>query len=140
VSDAQQTRGVREAYRPLTDREREILEMLLSVEEEGIGELRTQVSYAQAARWDCGCSSFDLKVDRARAPQSSISARPAVEAITKNRDDVNHAFDLLLWVNDGWLDGVEIVDYLGDRHGHESPDEIPSPAAWNPPHAFGRAK
>jgi hypothetical protein len=65
-------------------------------------------------------------------------ARPAVEAITKERDDVNATFDLLLWVDDGWLDSVEIVDYV-DRHGDESPDEIPPPDAWDAPLVRDRA-
>ena len=132
MSDAQHRSGVREDYRPLTRREGEILEMLLSVDAPGIEELRAQVPYVQVARWRCGCASFDLRVDRERAPRSSIIARPAVEAITKERDDVNGAFDLLLWVDDGWLDGVEIVDYV-DRHGDESPDEIPTIDAWEAP-------
>jgi hypothetical protein len=47
-------------------------------------------------------------------------------------------FDLLLWVDDGWLAGVEIVDYL-DRHGEESLDGILSPDAWSEPKARVRA-
>jgi hypothetical protein len=129
---------VREDYRRLTGREREILEMLLSVEVAGIDELRAQVPYLEAARWGCGCASFALRVDRERAPCSSITARPAVEAITKERDDVNSTFDLLLWVDDGWLTGVEIVDYV-DRHGEESPDEIPPPDAWDAPQTRAQA-
>jgi hypothetical protein len=62
MSDAQQQAGVREDYRPLTTREREILEMLLSVEAPGIDELRKQVPHVQAARWSCGCASFNLSV------------------------------------------------------------------------------
>ena len=127
-------RGVREDYRPLTRREREILEMLLSVDAHGIEELRAQAPYVKAARWDCGCASFDLAVDRDRAPRSSVTARPAVEATTKDRDDVRNTFDLLLWVDEGWLSGVEIVDYI-ELHGDESPDEIPAPDAWNEPQA-----
>lgn len=126
--------GVREEYRPLTRREREILEMLLSVAAPGIEELRAQVPCAEAARWNCGCASFELKVDRERAPRSSATARPAVEAITREREDVSRTFDLLLWVDDGWLAGVEIVDYV-DRHGEESPDEIPPPTEWEEPQA-----
>jgi len=53
--------GVREDYRALTSREREILEMLLAVDVPGIEELRAQVPYVKAARWDCGCASFDWK-------------------------------------------------------------------------------
>jgi hypothetical protein len=138
MTDAQQPGGVREEYRTLTGREREILEMLLSVEVPGIHELRAQVPYAQAARWACGCASFNLTVDRERAPRSSITARPAIEATTRVRDDVMRTFELLLWVDDGWLDGVEIVDFV-DRHGDDSPDEIPPPDLWDPPHARVRA-
>jgi hypothetical protein len=123
---------VREDFRVPTDREREILELLLSVEMDGIEELRAQMPFARVARWDCGCSSFSIEVDRTSAPQSSITRSPAVEAITWEREDVNAAFDLLLWVDDGWLAGVEIVDYV-DLHGLESPREIPPPEDWLPP-------
>ena len=123
---------VREEYRPLTERELEILEMLLSVELTGIEQLRAQVPNAKAARWSCGCASFDLLVDREQAPRSSTAGGAVVEATTKERDEIGAAFDLLLWVEDGWLVGVEIVDYV-DRHGEESPDEIPSPPKWNDP-------
>jgi hypothetical protein len=126
--------GVREEYRPLTSREREILEMLLSVSAPGIEELHAQIAYAEAARWTCGCASFDVRVDHDRAPRSSFTGHPAVEAVTRERDDVSRTFDLLLWVEDGWLTGVEIVDYV-DRHGEESPDEIPPPAEWQEPEA-----
>jgi hypothetical protein len=138
MTPAQQRSRVREDYRPLTGREREILEMLLSVDAPGFDELRAQAPFVLAAWWSCGCASFDLEVDRERAPRSSVIARPAVEAITRERDDVNRTFDLLLWVDGGWLDGVEIVDYV-DRHGEESPDEIPPPDAWNKPEARVRA-
>ncbi len=124
--------GVREAYRALTGREREILEMLLSVEAPGIEELRAQVPFASAARWDCGCASFDVRVDRQRAQQSSITTSPAIEAETIEREDYRTTFDLILWVSDGWISGVEIVDYV-DQHGEESPDEIPPPEAWDQP-------
>jgi hypothetical protein len=125
-------RTVREAFRELTTRERAILEMLLAVEAPGIRELRAQVPYASAARWGCGCASFDVRVDRQRAPRSSVAASPAIEATTVERENHSKTFDLLLWVDDGWLSGVEIVDYV-DRHGDESPDEIPPPEAWNDP-------
>src|SRR3954452_13096557 len=85
MSNAEKRGGVREKYRLLTGREREILEMLLSVDAPGMAELRAQVSYVQASRWSCGSASFDLKVDRERAARSSIVARRAVEAITTER-------------------------------------------------------
>lgn len=131
---ADSERGVREPYRALTGREREIVDMLLSVDVPGVEELRSQAAHATAARWDCGCASFDLRVDRERAPRSTITTSPAIETTTVERDDYRKTFELLLWVDDGWLSGVEIVDYV-DQHGDESPDEIPPPDAWNKPHS-----
>ena len=92
-------------------------------------ELRAQVPHIRVARWSCGCASFNVEVDRTIAPRSQVTNRPAVEAFSKQHDDPAKAFDLLLWVEDGWLSGVEIVDYV-DRHGDESPDEIPPPEEW----------
>jgi hypothetical protein len=106
--------------------------MLLSVEAAGIEDLRAQAHHVRVARWSCGCASFNIEVDRTGAPQSQITKRPAVEAFSKQHDDPQNAFDLLLWVEDGWLSGVEIVDYV-NRHGDESPDEIPPPEAWFEP-------
>lgn len=85
-----------------------------------------------------GLRSRSSGLKRGSAPRSSITASPAVEAITRERDDVNGTFDLLLWVDDGWLDGVEIVDYV-NRRGYESPDEIPPPDSWNAPQARDQA-
>jgi hypothetical protein len=101
----------------------------------GSKNLREQVAYARAARWNCGCASFDVFVDREGVRRSSITASPAVEAYSKERDDPNTSFDLLLWVEDGWLAGVEIVDYV-DQHGDDSPDEIPPPDYWHQPQPY----
>lgn len=126
---------VREDYRPPTSREREILEMLLSVEMPGIEELRAQVPSARVARWNCGCASFNIEVDRSAVPRSEITRNPAIDAQSKQREDPLTAFDLLVWVEDGWLAGVEIVDYV-ERHGEDSPDEIPPPVDWQPPRPY----
>jgi hypothetical protein len=124
---------VREDYRSPTDREREILAMLLSVQMPGIEELRTQARSVRVARWKCGCSSFNIEVDRSVAPRSSaVHRNPVIDAESKERRDPLNAFDLLLWVEDGWLAGVEIVDYR-ERHGDDSPDEIPPPDQWQLP-------
>ena len=109
--------------------------MLLSVEMTGIEELRAQVPYVRVARWDCGCASFSVQVDRSAAPRSRLRTSPAVEAYSKRQDDPASAFELLLWVKDGWLTGVEIVDYV-ERHGDDSPAEIPPPEEWQTPTAL----
>jgi hypothetical protein len=131
--------AVREDFRPPTQREQEIVELLLSVELPGIEALRAQLAYARVARWDCGCASFDVIVDRERAPRSSVTTSPAVEAASRERDDPANAFDLLLWVEDGWLASVELVDYV-DNHGAESPAVIPPRDAWKAPRARSGAQ
>lgn len=121
--------------RPLTEREREILDFLLSVEMPGVEALREQASVAQAKPWDCGCASIDLVVDQERAPQSSIAVRPAIEANSKDRDEPHRIFDLLVWVDDGWLSGVELVEYGFDRHA-DAPDVFPPPTDFEPAFAY----
>jgi hypothetical protein len=113
-----------ERPRPLTRRERDVLDYLLSVETPGIAELRQQAETARAIPWDCGCASIDLIVDREAAPKSSVQARPAVEAASNERNDPERTFDLLLWVEDGWLSGIEIVDY-GETHGSNPATFLP---------------
>jgi hypothetical protein len=115
--------------RPLTAREREILDFLLSAEVPGVRELREQAATALAVPWDCGCASIDLTVDRTGTRASRVAGRPAIEAASKERGVPEQTFDLLLWVDDGWLSGVEIVDY-GESHGAHS-------ATFPPPEHFG---
>jgi Cysteine-rich CPCC len=127
----------RQLSRPLSPREREILEFLLSVEVPGITELRQQVDHALAVPWKCGCASIDLIVDRETAPASSIAANPAIETTTTEKDDPERYFDLLVWVEAGFLSGLEIVDY-GESHGAASA-VFPPPADFDPPRARSRS-
>ena len=124
--------NVREEYRPLTERERKILELLLSVDTEGIDQLRQQVPHVLAARWNCGCASFNLVVDKARAPHSAITKSPLSETESKDEAHLDRHFQLLLWVQEGWLSAVEIVDFV-ERHGEESPQVIPPLEDWAVP-------
>lgn len=124
--------SVREPYRPLMEREREILELLLAVDVKGIEELRAQVPHARGARWNCGCASFNLIVDKAKAPRSTISKSPLSEASPREQGDPDRFYELLLWVSDGWLSGIEIVDYV-EQHGEQSPQEIPPRDYWSSP-------
>jgi hypothetical protein len=124
--------NVREPYRPLTKREREILELLLTVDVEGIEQLREQVPHVLGARWNCGCASFNLIVDKSKASPSTITKSPLSEASSREHDDPDRYDELLLWVTEGWLSGVEIVDYV-EQHGEQSPQEIPPPDYWDAP-------
>jgi hypothetical protein len=118
--------------RPLTQREREVLDFLLSAELPGVDELRRQAETVYASPWRCGCASIDLHVDRRVAPASPLRTQPAIEAETKV--DAAGLFELLLWVDeDGWLSSLEIVDYV-DPHGstHEifpPPSDFEKPAS-----------
>ena len=117
----------------MSSREREILDFMLGgVAGIGIDALRKQASVALAKSWECGCASIDLLVDREAAPPSSITARPAIEAASNERQDPLRVFDLLLWVEDGWLSGIEIVEYGFERH-EDSPDEFPPASDFAPP-------
>src|SRR3954452_11064751 len=88
--------------RPLDARERAILNFLLSVNIAGVDELRKQAEVAVARPWTCGCASVDLVVE-GDLPRPAVPPRPAVESTTTEREDYEHMFDLLLWVEDGLL-------------------------------------
>jgi hypothetical protein len=129
VSDA----GPAEPFRELTPREREILDFLLSVELPGVAELREQARHVLAARTLDNYPTFDLQVDRERAPRSDAThSRPASSAWAKDADNQWNLLHLLLWVTkDGWLWGVEVSDVAGV--GDDPPDEIPPPEFWRAP-------
>jgi hypothetical protein len=134
-----QTHGMRnvgpaEPFRELTPRERETLDFLLSVDLPGVAELREQARHALAARSFDDYPTFDLQVDRARAPRSDAPhSRPASSAWAKDADNEWNLLHLLLWVTDGWLVGVEVSD-VADADD-EPPAEIPPPEFWRSPEA-----
>jgi hypothetical protein len=117
---------------PLTERQREILDFLLSVETTGIAELRRQAEVAESrGRITRCCPSITLWVDRTRAPRSSIEL-PVIEAESMERADTEHVFDLLLFLDDGWLSTLELVHY-GEGPGL---DEFPPTQAFDAPRAY----
>lgn len=126
------------AERPLSEREREILSLLLSAPEIPDGDiLRRQAAVATTSgpSCDCGCASIALEVDRSAAPQARLDLPTnLVEAATADiagvhrawpllfygddgridphyavtDDDLKGAIGLILWVEDGWLGGIEV--------------------------------
>ena len=115
-----------------TEREREILDLLLSVEGAGVAELRAQAETAEVVgQRPCGCATIDLAVDRARAPRSPPRSRVPIDATTPFVDDESahrSPLDLLLFLDDGWLHSVEVVYY-----GEVPPAEFPAPSAFDKP-------
>jgi hypothetical protein len=119
-----------DAYpRPLTEREQRILRFLLSVDAPGVDALRQQASVATVVgRCPCGCATIYLSVDRSAAPQSSIRRSPAIDTQRPLTDDPEQVNDLILFLDDGWLERVEIVHY-----GETPPEEFPPPDVFLPP-------
>lgn len=83
-------------------------------------------------RCSCGCATIDIAVDRSQARASAFTSSPAIEATTPQSDDPAAFFELLLFVEDGWLSSVEIVSY-----GAEPPREFPLPHVFLPPRTRG---
>lgn len=116
--------------RPLTAEERNVLSFLLGADFPGVEELREQVNVAVVDwRCPCGCASFEVSVDtKAAGPADSYEPIP-VEAQSREIGP-NGPFQLLLWVREGWLDGVEIVYFA-----NEVPVEFPPLETFEPPFA-----
>ena len=105
---------------------------MLTPDAPGVDALRAQAGVAEVVgQCECGCATIDLGVDRSRAPQSGVREYAAVNASTPfNADDPGAYFELIVFVRDGWLDGLEIVYY-----GEEPPTEFPPPGQFLPPSA-----
>jgi hypothetical protein len=86
--------------RPLTARERGILELLLSVEFPGAGELREQAAFVLAEREGM---VLDLVVPGG-LPRASVVSRTPVQAVV---DGDGYDGGVLLFVDDGRLSAME---------------------------------
>ena len=109
-------------------REREALSLLLAADFPGVEQLREQAKAASVAgHCACGCATIDFSIDAAEARPASSREPIPVEAQTRDLHG-DAPFELLLFVRDGWLVGLEIVYY-----GDEIPTEFPPPSAFEPP-------
>ena len=123
------TNEIEDFPRPMTERERAILSFLLSVDALGVEALRVQAATAEVVgRCPCGCATINLRVDRAITPVSSIRTSPVIHAATPYSDDTAKLYELILFLDHGWLSSVEIV-YYGDT----PPTEFPLPSAFDAP-------
>jgi hypothetical protein len=101
--------------RPLTPRERSVLDLLLTADFPGAAELRVQARTARVTgRCACGCPTIDLAVDDA-APVAGVDGRVAVEV------DVAEG-GLIVFVDEGRLSGLEYWSVAD-----ETPAEFPPP-------------
>jgi len=112
--------------RQLSDHERSLLEFLLAEDFPGVAELRAQ---ARAVRvkglWE-GCPSVVLlEVTNRDAPRASVVHAVPVEARVR---DAEPARELLLFVKDGLLESLEVVDYgSSSQSGLPAVDELEGP-------------
>lgn len=97
--------------RPLTDREREVLDALLSTDLDGATELRRQARKAVVSgACSCGCPSIDFR--------TGTEMRVVADATVVDSTD-----SLFLYTLDGELGGIEWVGVSDDR-----PTELPEPS------------
>ncbi|WP_040872139.1 hypothetical protein [Nocardia exalbida] len=111
--------------RTLTDLEISVATKLLSSDAPGATEYLAQVPYAQVvATWGVGSPSIDLSV-RPGAVQASDAPDGifACGAVTdRNGSPLG---EVILWVENGWLSGVEYAWYTDQRpHALPEPDRI----------------
>jgi hypothetical protein len=114
--------------RPLTGREAETLEFMLSAGFPGNEVLREQASRALVIEHcTCGCATIDfgLESDAPVAPQ--IQGAPLVQTGARDMDE--HPVALMLFVRDGRLSSLEIVWY----DESQMTGEFPAPDFWEPP-------
>ncbi|APE33969.1 hypothetical protein BOX37_08275 [Nocardia mangyaensis] len=108
--------------RPLTDLESDAVTKLLSAGGVGAAELLMQIPCTQVvATWGIGSPSVDLMVQwgvaTAAGPIDGVFANGAVTDL--NGSSVG---ELILWVENGWLSGVEYAWYTDER-----PRTLPDP-------------
>ncbi|MFF7945065.1 hypothetical protein ACFZC5_35795 [Nocardia gamkensis] len=109
----------------MTDLEISVVTKLLSSEAPGATEYLAQVPYAQVvATWGVGSPSVDLSVRpgavRASGAPDGIFAGGAVT----DRDG-SPIGEVILWVENGWLSGIEYAWYTDERpHALPEPDRI----------------
>lgn len=119
--------------RPLSDREREILDFLLADPDERLAPLRTQAETATVTGiCECGCPTINLEVDRTLPPASLGS--PAVETGTREvagMDPLSYV-GLILFLDEGFLNAMELW-YISSP----PPAEFPSPLALAQPSISG---
>jgi hypothetical protein len=110
--------------RELKLNERDLLDFLLSADFPGNDQLREQLKRAEVVGdCDCGCGTIDLSV---RPPFVAANSHEPIP-VEAHRAGI----DVLLFVRDGRLSSLEIVDYENNR-----PLTYPSPnklELWVPP-------
>jgi hypothetical protein len=100
--------------RPLSVRERAVLDLLLSVRYPGVDELRLQAATAVVVgRCGCGCPTFDVGVD-STIPVTPLRHRLAPVELRVLPVSGEPEGEIILSVDQGRLSSVEYVYYSND--------------------------
>jgi hypothetical protein len=112
--------------RPLSAREQEVLEFLVSIDGPGAEVLHAQASTAVVTgECDCGCGAISLQVDRQHTAPAEV--RWPIET-HNDPEDPEETLWLMLWSEDGWISAIEIAWISAER-----PEGLPSPEGFAPP-------
>lgn len=116
--------------RPLTERENDILEFLLSADFPGVEKLRKQAETVRVTgRCDCGCATVYLSVDESLPTAGEVEQYAAVNAAGRSGPDDAPPAELILFVRDGQLSSVEIVWYDNPIPKFPPPEDFETPVA-----------
>jgi hypothetical protein len=106
AADVNSDRSLRE----LTEVERGALDAMLSLEFEGVAELREQAKSVRAWRsCECGCGSIGLEVDPSAPRSSAESGVAPVDGVFG--DGSADGGGLILFLRNGWLSELEVWSY-----------------------------
>jgi hypothetical protein len=112
--------------RPLTKREQEMLDLFLSQEFQGVEALREQARSARVRGLHNGLEGVVLLgVQDANAPRARVPHTVPVETRVR---DAEPPQEVLLFVKEGLLNSIEVVDYSGGE-----PDFLPAVEAVEAP-------
>jgi hypothetical protein len=116
--------------RPLTGREAETLEFMLSAGFPGDEVLREQAARALVIeQCTCGCATIDFGLESDAPVAPEIQGAPLIQARARDMDE--HPVELMLFVRDGRLSSLEIVWY----DESQMTGEFPAPEFWRAPMA-----
>jgi hypothetical protein len=114
--------------RPLTSREAETLQFMLSAGFPGDEVLREQATRAVVVeQCTCGCATIDFGLEPDAPVAPGIQGAPLIQARARDMDE--HPVELMLFVRDGRLSSLEIVWY----DESQMIGEFPGPEFWDPP-------
>ena len=123
---------------PLRSDERALLDLLLSRDFPGRGELvrRAETVRTGGLSCSCGCPSFTLIADRS-LPAAPVAYADRMVSDAHGTDPDGNEVGVLLFTEDGYLSEVEVYNVQGDDYGGlPQPDSLKL-SEWSEPNESG---